>query len=159
DNSTITGLVLARFSNAPPYSGIPPGSSTLSLPVAQAAASLDTTRATLTRRASEDGAVTPIAPSDWAFADCRITPFPGTPDPTRVCLKAGFDSDYLYELVYTAKDPLVLGIGLAATRDIVSFFRRAASDDAGTFNPVRNSISHVIAQGISQAGNFVKTFI
>ena len=60
-----------------------------------------------------------VARGDWAFADCRTTPFPGTPDPTRLCLKDGFDPEKLYELVYTAKDPLVLGIGLAATRDIV----------------------------------------
>jgi len=42
------------------------------------------------------------------------TAFPGTPDPAKVCLKEGFDSTQLYELVYTAKDPLVLGIGYAA---------------------------------------------
>ena len=43
-------------------------------------------------------------------------------------MKGGFDPAYLYELVYTAKDPPVLGIGLAATRDIVSFFRYAERD-------------------------------
>jgi len=34
-----------------------------------------------------------------------------------------FDPAYLYELTYTAKDPLVLGIGFAATRDINAFFK------------------------------------
>ena len=33
---------------------------------------------------------------------------------------------------YRAKDPLVLGIGLAAIRDVASFFRYEARDDAGT---------------------------
>ena len=41
-------------------------------------------------------------------------PFPGTPDATRLCVKDGFDAARLYELTYTAKDPLVLGIGLVA---------------------------------------------
>src|SRR5204862_399058 len=81
---------------------------------------LDTGRATLTRRAAEDGAVIPIGPGDWAVADCRKAPFPGTPDPTRLSVKGGFDPAYLYELVYTAKDPPVLGIGLAATRQAVA---------------------------------------
>ena len=151
DGSSITGPVLARFSD------VPKGATTL--PSAYAPASLDTSRATLTRRASEDGAVVPLAPGDWAFADCRTTPFPGTPDPTRVSIKGGFDPAYLYELVYTAKDPPVLGIGLAATRDIVSFFRHGGKVDGGTDNPVRAKVSHVVAQGISQAGNFVRTFL
>jgi hypothetical protein len=46
------------------------------------------------------------------------TPFPDTPEPTRICLTNGFDPSLLYELVYTAKDPLVLGVGMAAMRDV-----------------------------------------
>jgi len=153
DGSSITGPDLARFSN------MPAGAVTLSLPGGHVSASLNTHQAILTRRAYEDGAVVPIASDSWAFADCRNSPFPGAPDPTTISLKGGFDPAYLYELVYKAKNPLVLGVGLAATRDIVSFFRHSSRDDVGTDNPLRGGVSHVIAQGISQAGNFVKTFI
>ena len=101
-----------------------------------------------------------LVPRDtWAFADCATTPFPGSPDPTRVCLRDGFDATKLYELAYTAKDPLVLGIGLAATRDIVSFFHFAEKDAAGTPNPVAGRIRHVVAIGDSQSGNFIRTFV
>lgn len=153
DGSSITGTVLARFSN------MAAGTNTLPLPVAHTAASLDTAKAMLTRRASEEGAIIPLASSDWAFADCSKAPFPGTPDANKVCLKNGFDSANLYELVYTAKDPLVLGIGFAATRDITSFFRRSTKDEAGTDNPIAGRVTHAIAQGNSQSGNFIKTFI
>jgi len=153
DGSSITGPVLARFSN------IPAGTKTLSLPVPHVPATLDTTLATLTRRGSEDGAVIPVASADWAFADCRKRPFPGKPDPTRISIKGSFDPTYLYELVFKAKDPPVLGIGFAATRDIVSFFRHADKDESGTANPLRGAVTHVIAQGTSQAGNFVKSFL
>ncbi len=153
DGSSITGTVLARFSN------MAAGTNTLPLPVAHTAASLETTKATLTRRASEEGAIIPLAGSDWAFADCSKAPFPGTPDANKVCLKNGFDSANLYELVYTAKDPLVLGIGFAATRDITSFFRRSTTDEGGTANPIAGRVTHAIAQGNSQSGNFIKTFI
>ena len=61
--------------------------------------------------------------------------------------------------MYTAKDPLVLGLGLAATRDIVSFFRYARADSAGTPNPIANSVSHAVSLGTSQSGNFIKTFV
>ncbi|MBO0800201.1 MAG: hypothetical protein J2P31_15380, partial [Blastocatellia bacterium] len=153
DGSSIVGLTLARFIN------MPAGANTLALPVAHESASLDTTKAALTKRASEEGAVIPIAGADWAFADCGKTPFPGVPNAKKVCLKAGFDPAYLYELSYTAKDPLVLGIGFAATRDIVSFFRRSARDEDNTANPIAGRVGHTIAQGTSQSGNFIKTFI
>jgi hypothetical protein len=152
DGSSITGPVLARFSD------MAAGTTTLTLPTAHAPVDLDTARATLTRRVSEDGAVVPLAAGAWAFADCRKAPFPGTPDQTRVSVKGGFDPAYLYELVYTAKDPPVLGVGLAATRDVVSSFRHADKDGVKD-NPVRAKVTHVVAQGISQAGNFVRTFL
>ena len=97
--------------------------------------------------------------ADWAFADCRSVPFPGTPDPTQLCVKGGFDPKRLYQLAYTVQDPLVLGIGLAATRDITAFFRGAAADAQGTPNPVAGAIRHVVAIGDSQSGNFIRSFI
>jgi hypothetical protein len=148
DGSSITGPALARFFN------MPAGTMTLPLPPAHEAASLDTIKAVLTRRASEEGAVIPLAPDAWAFADCANAPFPGTPDANKVCVKGGFDPAHLYELRYTAKDPLVLGIGFAATRDIVSYFHHTAND-----NPIAGRVRNVIAQGVSQSGNFIKTFV
>ena len=38
--------------------------------------------------------------------------------PVRLCLKDGFDPTKLYQLVYTVKDPYVLGAGTAAFRDV-----------------------------------------
>jgi hypothetical protein len=34
---------------------------------------------------------------------------------------AGYDNGAIYEFIYTAKSPTVMGIGFAAVRDIVSF--------------------------------------
>ncbi len=159
DGSDLTGPVLARFVD------LPAGTTTASIRLgAYPPVSLDTSRATLTYHASEavNGAHTgtgTIPPADWAFADCRSKPFPGVPDPSRLCLKNGFDPARLYELVYTAKDPLVLGVGLAATRDLVSFFRYGRADEGATPNPVAGAIRHSVASGTSQAGNFLKTFV
>jgi len=63
-----------------------------------------------------------VPAGDWKFASCdaAANPFPGTPSATNVCLKGGFDPQYLYELVYVAKDPKVMGVGLAALRDTVA---------------------------------------
>jgi len=166
DGSPITGLVLARFMN------VAPGTNTIGIrlssmggsPPVYLPATTDQTNAVLTSSASETargvkGGTVTIPRGDWAFADCRTQPFPGAPDPTRLCLRNGFDPARLYELTYTAKDPLVLGIGLAATRDIVAFFRHAAADERGTANPVAGAIKYSVAIGDSQSGNFIKTFI
>ncbi|HEY1950115.1 MAG TPA: alpha/beta hydrolase domain-containing protein [Bryobacteraceae bacterium] len=159
DGSAITGPVLARLSN------IPAGSKTASLERGYAGlhyqlpATLDTAHALLTKQGSDDGEMIPVAAQDWAFSDCASQPFPGQPDPLHICLKNGFEAGQLYQLKYTAKDPLILGIGLAATRDIVSFFRYAEKDDAGTLNPVARAIRYAIAFGTSQSGNYIKTFL
>jgi len=158
DGTSITGPVLARFSDM--------AAETNTLPILRGGvagtadpASLDTSRATLTRRASEDSRVIPLRSTDWAFADCTKSAFPGTPDPRKICLKDGFNPAYLYELVYTAKDPKVQGIGFAATRDLVSYLRYGTQDDAGTSNIVRGKINATISQGNSQSGTFLRSFI
>lgn len=165
DGSPIAGPVLARFQD------IPAGTNTISLAAAgfwsltyQHPETLDTSKASLTTRTSEniDGTGSPyntVPPKNWVFADCTKVPFPGTPDPGKICLKDGFNPGLLYQVAFTAKDPLVLGIGLAAIRDVISFFRRDAQDASGNANPVGDSVRFVIAQGTSQSGNLVKTFI
>ena len=159
DGSSITGPLVLRFMSLTGNTTalvIPRGQPSPYPPV-----SLDTTKATLTSATGENatgakkGAVT-IPSTDWAFADCSTTPFPGKPDPAKICVKNGFDPALLYELRYTVKDPLVLGIGLAATRDLGAFFRYETADAAGTPNPVAGRITHAISEGSSQSGTFLR---
>ena len=158
DGTSITGRVLARFSDMPANATTVPilrgGVAGTADPV-----SLDTTKAVLTRRAAESSAVVPLHSADWAFADCSARRFPGRPDPTSVCLKDGFDPAYLYELVYTAKDPKVHGIGFAATRDLISYLRYGAEDSTGTPNILSGRIAWTLSHGTSQSGTFLRSFI
>lgn len=158
DGSSITGPVLARFTD------MPEGATTVTIlrgGVAGTAdpASLDTSKATLTRRAAEGGMVVPLRGDEWAFADCTQIPFPGKPDPRKICLKGGFNPSNLYELLYTAKDPKIHGIGFAATRDLNSYLRYGAKDETGVANPVAGRITAVVSQGNSQSGNFLRSYI
>ena len=163
DGSPITGLVMGRIVNA---NGVDSKPMIVNAnPVPYKPASLDTTKATLTTHASETidgkiGATATIPSGDWAWAKCSATsPFPGTPDSTQICLKNGFDPKLLYQVVFTAQDPYVLGIGFAAFRDTASFFRNATQDDEGTPNPVAKQISWVISRGRSQSGNFLRALV
>ena len=163
DGSPITGKVLGRIVNRSGTQSQP--ILVQSSPLPYRPATLDTRRATLTAHSHEttDGKVTlhsVIASGDWAWAKCDAAhPFPGTPDATQICLRKGFDEKLLYQVVFTAKDPYVLGIGFAAFRDVASFFRYAERDDAGTPNPLAGRIRWVIGRGVSQSGNYLRQFI
>jgi hypothetical protein len=163
DGSPITGPVMGRILNA---SG--PNSSPIiehSNPIAYKPVTLDTSQAHLESHDHEtiDGivtGVTVIPSSDWAWASCSAAnPFPGTPDPTQICLKNGFAPNKVHQVVFTAKDPYVLAVGAAAFRDAASFFHYERQDDFGTPNPVADRISWVITRGGSQAGTFVRQLI
>jgi len=163
DGSPITGLVFARIVNR---SG--PASQPLLVqtnPVPYLPASLDTARARLVTRLAESttGEVigeAEVPADDWAWAHCTAAmPFPGTPDPREICVKGGFDPAKLYQVTYVAKDPYVLGAGFAAWRDVGDFFRNAADDDTGTPNPLAGRITHSIARGVSQSGNFLRGWL
>jgi hypothetical protein len=109
-------------------------------------ANLDPTKATLTVRQRE--------------TDPRATPaglsftFNG-PDKVSIKRPEGFDAGAIYELIYQAKDPKPMGMGFAATRDVVSFLRRETADASGTPNPVAGRIDYAVSLGVSQSGRFL----
>jgi hypothetical protein len=160
NGATITGVVRSEFivnttlqstqnilaassSNTPGYATV----------------SLDNSHDTMTMRVHQDDPKIPIANSDWAYADCASTPFPGEPNPQKVCLKNGFDTNHIYELIYTAKDPIVMGLGLAAIRDVASFLRGATKDDSGNPNPLAGALKFTLLNGISQSGRLLRTYL
>ena len=160
DGSAITGKVYGHIVNA---TGSTAQMVIYSAPVPYKPVSLtDPERSTLWSLASQsasgiDGRKSRLVLGrDWAWADCRTTPFPGTPDPTRVCLASGFDPNLLYEMVFESSNPLVLGVGYAATRDVISFFRHAAVDRSGNANPVAGRVSKVVSIGSSQSAAFIR---
>ena len=140
----ITGEVFARIVNRSGLASQPLLVQTN--PVPYKPLSLDTTKAKLVSRRGETqrGEVideVTIPADEWAWAACSADkPFPGTPDPTQICLKRGFDANRLYQVVFTAADPYVLGIGFAAWRDVGQFFKSAKADDQGTPNPVAGAV-------------------
>jgi hypothetical protein len=104
-------------------------------------------------RNSEEPRVIP--PDGWEFVDARTVRLlpAGTP----------FKIGAIYQFVYKAANPPIAGIGFAATRDLVSFLRYTAADDAGTPNPLaasgRPALSRALSQGNSQSGRYLRDFI
>jgi Alpha/beta hydrolase domain len=169
DGSEITGRVRAEYILNSAASTVD-----VTAPPAYEAVSTGNTGATLTRRVHQDDPKEAIDNGQWAFADCSTKAFPGVPSTTKVCLEGGFDTNHIYELVYTAKNPTVTGIGFAATRDFIEFLRgegdkRRGGRDHGhgsdanaapaLVSPLGNSIDQAIIYGSSQSGRWIRTFL
>ncbi|MFQ5962362.1 MAG: alpha/beta hydrolase domain-containing protein, partial [Candidatus Methylomirabilales bacterium] len=70
---------------------------------------------------------------------------------TDIYKESGFDAGKIYELIYRAQDPKVVGLGLAAVRDTMSY---AKYDPTSPFR-----VKYGIALGISQTGRFLRHFL
>ncbi len=121
------------------------------------AASLDNAHATLVMRPRRGEPAIEIARDRWAFGRWENDKF--TPDPKHLYVKDGFRPGWLYDLVYTARDPRVSGLGLAAMRDCVSFFRHKHQSRASLVNPLGGHIKRAYVFGISQSGRLSNYFI
>lgn len=115
----------------------------------------------LTVRDTPLGARTVVPRSRWRFTHGDTTAVPGESgsaldDLRFVYLAERFQPGKIYELVYRAKDPVVVGAGLAAVRDVASYLKHDADQDSAR---VARGIRHVIAYGVSQTGRFLRHYL
>ncbi|MBI5086397.1 MAG: hypothetical protein HZB13_17600 [Acidobacteria bacterium] len=104
--------------------------------------------AKLTVRATVRGRRRTIAASQWSFNAER----------TAIEVKGGLEPGQIYELVYQAANPRVAGLGLAAVRDVVSFFKYTRNGETLLGDQPRY-IKRALGFGISQSGRFLRTFL
>jgi hypothetical protein len=128
--------------------------SPVTVPLSYPADRLDQSAATLTVRQREQDSRVPIAPEHWRF---------NSNNKIEIIRPAGFDASAIYEFIYQARDPIVMGIGFAAVRDLVAFMRYDSADVGGRPNPLnldgRPAIDYVLAYGASQSGRFLRDFV
>jgi hypothetical protein len=120
---------------------------TTSSTLSYSAATLDKTQARLTVKQHLRDTPVAIGPDGWEYISAagtaiRLLPA-GTP----------FAQSAIYEFSYRAKDPVVAGIGFAATRDFVSYLKSNAAD-----NPLRGYANFVEAFTISQPARYMNDF-
>jgi hypothetical protein len=110
---------------------------------------------TLTVRDDPLGARQTIPRSEWRFA--RVDGSGNVvEDPTRVYLAAGFTPKRIYEVVYTAADPPLAGLGLAAIRDAVTRLKHEGAPELGI---AAGTFDRALGFGISQSGRVLRTFL
>ena len=130
--------------------------------------SLDTDLASLTRRLYADASKVEIPSDQWMFArDEGGSGLDGVskqtaivPSDTNIYLPGGFETGWIYELVYTGRNPLVLGLGHPAVRDLISFLKYGDFDDRGNPNPLgKGRIDKAYGWGRSQTGRAIRDFV
>ncbi len=127
------------------------------LPLTYPAASSDQSQASLTVRENYADKPTTIPSSGWAYTDSTLT---------AVKLTSGafgdaksFGPTALYEFSYIAKDPLIVGLGFAAIRDLATFLRHAKTDDHGVANPLAGDVEYIYTICSSQPCRTTRDFV
>src|SRR6266498_4542937 len=100
----------------------------------------------------------PFPTIKWSFARCPDgkTVMPSNTD---VCYPTGFSPNAIYELTYEARDPIIMGLGFAATRDLISFLRYNSTDGNPLLDKEVKTPRWAIGFGSSQSGRFLKDLI
>jgi hypothetical protein len=108
----------------------------------------------LTVRDSVEGPRRIVPRDQWSFA--RSEEGRKVADATRVYLSAKFEPGKIYEIVYTAQNPPVVGLGPAAIRDVISMLKYKTADE---WSIPSAAIKRALAFGISQSGRFLRTYL
>ncbi len=117
-----------------------------------ASAALVPAMATFTVRARQGAPRVTLEAPAWSYTNERQI---------RINRPSGFDGGAIYELIYLAKDPIVMGLGFAATRDVISFLRYEITDGEGNPNPLMSVglPNAAISLGNSQSGRFLRDML
>ena len=130
--------------------------------------SMDSEKSILTRRPYTNAKIQKIPSKEWFFAreekglglDGSNIETSIVPSDSHIYLPGGFETGWIYELIYTAKDPLIMGLGHPAVRDFISFLRYNEYDSQDTPNPLLNlKIEKVYGWGRSQSGRLIRDFV
>ena len=110
--------------------------------------------AMLTVQEHEDAPEEVVPRGKWRFG--RIEDGNVVPDASYVCMAEGFEAGKVYQVIYSTTGAPLVGLGLAATRDLASFLRYA-SGEAG--NPCAGGLVHAYTFGSSQSGRFLRDLL
>jgi Alpha/beta hydrolase domain len=157
DSSTITG---------PGYEYIVTGAGTFTL--AYPAASTDKTKAMLTHRVHLNDTPTILGSSAWGYTNAngtaiKLNPSAVATGDAAACVVNGvattcFVANDIYEFTYTAKNPTVNTVGLAAIRDFNAWLRYEVADSLGNPNPLAGDVRRIYTEVVSQPGRTLNDF-
>lgn len=138
-------------------------------------ANRDDPDALLTVRDWEDGPDSVIPRSEWQFA--RDTAEGIIPSAEHIYLAAGFQPGRIYNCIYTAARPVVVGCGMLAIREAASWLRgplsgnesgryesgdesgRDESENESGNDAIAGGFEKIYGHGVSQSGRLLRTML
>lgn len=116
--------------------------------------------ATLTHRLLPGHPRVPIPREDWELIVTEVeSDNPAQLPKIELEYPAGLKKANIYEVIYEARDPVVMGTGFTAVRDLISALRRGT----GAGNPLLTEGKPVIERtygfGVSQSGRFLRELV
>jgi len=151
DGSPISGRISVAFQ---PYRAIQTHSLADRQHRTHPASDINDPEATLVVREFQDGPAEVIPRNQWSFA--RLDGEEAVPDSRCVYYPEGFQPGKVYEVTYTTTGADVVGMGMLAPRDLVSFLRYGSEEEG---NPCAGDIEHAFTFGRSQSGGFLRRFL
>jgi len=138
----VTGLVRCEFRPNLPARQLPLADR---YHIPQPTIGTDDPQASLTVREHAGAERVAVPRAAWRFSD-----------PTHIELEAGFAPGRIYEVVYRAQDPAIVGLGLLAVRDTGAWLRFASAAEG---NPCAGPMERAYVFGVSQSGRFLRHFL
>jgi len=116
--------------------------------------------ATLTHRLLSGHPRVPIPRDKWQLHVSDVeSDFPNQLPKVELEYPDGLKKAHVYELIYEARDPLVMGTGFSSLRDLISSFKHGT----GKANPLLQNGKPLIERahgfGVSQSGRFLREFL
>ncbi|MBS0203878.1 MAG: hypothetical protein JSS49_13315 [Planctomycetes bacterium] len=116
--------------------------------------------ATLTIRSRPQAPRVVVPRDEWTMHVTDISSDSPTQLPNvEVEIPGGMQAAAIYELIYEAADPLVMGVAFPAVRDLISALKHGTGDQNPLVRAGKPVIQRAHGFGVSQSGRFLREFL
>lgn len=116
--------------------------------------------ATLTHRLHPDHPRVALPREDWEIHVTEVESDCGSQLPkVELEYPKGLQKAHIYELIYEAQDPLVMGTGFTAVRDLIAAIKAGTGEDNPLLHQDKPILERAHGFGVSQSGRFLREMI
>jgi hypothetical protein len=116
--------------------------------------------ATVTLRERPDHERRSLPPDQWKLHVSDVSSDSPTQLPkVELEIPDEFEPGWIYEVIYEAQDPLVMGVGFVAVRDLIAALKDGSGADHPLLRDGKPWITRTHGFGVSQSGRFLREFL
>jgi len=116
--------------------------------------------ATLTHRVRPGEPRVPVSPGKWKLHITEVeSDLPGQLPKIEIEMPEGMQKGHIYELIYEAQNPRVMGVCFPAVRDLMSALKNGTGQDNPLLLKGKPVVKRAHAFGVSQSGRFLREML